>query len=174
MHARRLHFLMNACACSASLRWWSTSRALICRPIYHSHRRICLINTGPTLLRCRRHIQNSNSAEFASDIATAPSTTTISSINIPTAINTTWTGVNTNNPRISPTDRPKQIADHKCKRQTRTIKYGCRFKMCIVHDETPLKEERWHVKSHRNTQPHNHNGSSVSENLGNRNRGTPE
>lgn len=66
----------------------------------------------------------------------------------------------------------RKIADHERKRQTRTIKCGCPFKMWIVHDEPPLKEERWHLKYHRNMQPHNHDGNPVSANVGNRNRGT--
>jgi hypothetical protein len=64
----------------------------------------------------------------------------------------------------------RKIADHERKRQTRTIKCGCPFKMWIIHDES--EDHPWRLKYHRQMQPHNHDGNPVVANVGNRNRGT--
>jgi hypothetical protein len=64
----------------------------------------------------------------------------------------------------------RKLADHERKRQTRTIKCGCPFKMWIIHDAS--EDPPWRLKYHRKMEPHNHDGNPVSANVGNRNRGT--
>lgn len=65
----------------------------------------------------------------------------------------------------------RKLADHERKRQTRTIKCGCPFKMWIIHEEVD-SEDVWRLKYSRNMQPHNHDGNPVIMDVGNRNRGT--